>query len=126
MISEKFLYFFTVEFSHFWWTNFFFSIVFFGRLQQRPCESQKFLPTDSNKIYLLQKCFFAKSLVNRDVFSLLNRTFCTKNKRAMRIQKIKKIFIFQSYLVHNASFVVKCRVKQFPVAFLSSKIRVSF
>ena len=85
----------------------FFSIVFFGRHQQRPCERQKFLPTDSNKCCLLQKCFFAKSLAKRDVFPLLNRTFCTKNKRAMGIQKIKKMFIFQSYLVDNASFVVK-------------------
>ena len=32
---------------------FFFSIVFFGRPQQRPYERQKFLPTDSNKNYLL-------------------------------------------------------------------------
>jgi len=87
----------------------FFSIVFFGRHQHRPCERQKFLPTDSNKCCLLQKCFFANSLAKRDVFPLLNRTFCTKNKRAMGIQKIKKMFIFQSYLVDNASFVVKCR-----------------
>ena len=80
---------------------------FFNRPQQRPYERQKFLPTDSNKIYLLQKCFFVKSLANRDVFPLLNRTFCTKNKSPVGIQKIKKMFIFQSYLVDNASFVVK-------------------
>jgi hypothetical protein len=75
--------------------------------QQRPYERQQFLPTDPNKNYLLQKYFFAKSLANRDVFSFLNRSFCTKNKRAMAIQKINKMFIFHSYLVDNASFVVK-------------------
>jgi hypothetical protein len=60
LISENVFYFFTAEFSHFWGTKYFFFQLFFLVAQQRPDERQKFLPTASNKNYLLQKKFCEK------------------------------------------------------------------